>query len=91
MSTVEEIQMIINIISAIAAMLAAKIWLEASMIKIPPSTSDNYDGQGPFRDSLIQASQKNKLAAAWTAGAAMCQALALWVGAGSYFWHKLFS
>ncbi|SDS18955.1 hypothetical protein [Bradyrhizobium canariense] len=89
MSNVEEIQMIINVVSAVAAMLAAKIWLEASMIKIPPSTSDSYGGQGPFRDSLVQASQKNKLAAAWAAVAAICQALALWVGAGSYFWHKL--
>jgi hypothetical protein len=85
MSTVEEIQMIINVVSAIAAMLAAKMWLEASMIKIPPSTSDNYGGQGPFRDSLVQSARKNK----WAAVAALCQGIALSVGALAYLWHKI--
>jgi hypothetical protein len=89
MSTVEEIQMIINVVSAIAAMLAAKMWLEASMIKIPPSTSDNYGGQGPFRDSLVQSARKNNLAAAWAAVAALCQGIALSVGGVAYLWHKI--
>jgi len=73
-----------------AAMLAAKVWLEASMVKLPPSTSDSYDGDGPFRNSLIQASKKNARAAMWAGSAALCRALALSVGAGSHFWHKFF-
>jgi len=89
MSKVEEIQLIINVFSAIAAMLASKIWLEASLIKIPPSTSDSCEGVGPFQNSLVQSARKNKLAAAWTAVAALCQGIALSVGAMAYLWHKL--
>ncbi|MCK1562447.1 hypothetical protein IVB08_00280 [Bradyrhizobium sp. 173] len=77
MTNWEKVEAILNVGSAICAMMAAKVWLEASMLKIPPHTSDSYEGNGPFSDALNLQSKKNAVAASWAAGAALSQSVAL--------------
>jgi hypothetical protein len=83
------IDLILGVLSAIGAMMAAKVWLEASLLKFPPHTADSYDGKGPFSETLKRQSELNASAAMWAAGAALCQTLALSIKVILAFWDKL--
>jgi hypothetical protein len=63
--------------SFMAALLAAHLWFRASKIKLPPHTSDSYDGKGPFADALARPGAMNANAAFAAAIAALLQALSI--------------
>jgi hypothetical protein len=63
--------------SFLAAGLAAHLWFRASKINLPPSTSDDWDGKGPFSDALAKQSRMNSHAALAATFAALFQALSM--------------
>jgi hypothetical protein len=64
-------------LSFLAAGFSAHQWYLASRIKLPPSTEDSWDGNGPFSDALSRQSQLNARAAYIASLAAVFQALAV--------------
>jgi hypothetical protein len=64
-------------LSFMAAAFAAHLWFRASKITLPPSTSDSWDGKGPFSDALAKQSRMNSHAALAAAFAAFFQALSM--------------
>ena len=64
-------------LAIVAALSSAWLWVQASLVSIPPFTRDNSRGEGPFTDALKKQSKLNADAAMCAAGAAALQSVAL--------------
>jgi hypothetical protein len=61
-------------LAIVAALSSAWLWVQASLVPIPPV---NWDGEGSFYDALKRQSKLNAHAAMCAAGAAALQSVAL--------------
>ncbi|HET6237308.1 MAG TPA: hypothetical protein VFE41_20465 [Acetobacteraceae bacterium] len=71
------IEVAATVLAIVTAGFSAWLWLKASRVPLPPSTSNSWDGKGPFTDALKRQSKLNADAAKCAATAAICQTLVL--------------
>lgn len=68
---------LLGVASFLAAGFAAWLWGVASRVPLPPSTSNSWEGKGPFTDALRKQARLNSHAAKGAALAALFQGLSL--------------
>ena len=73
------IELGLNVLSILAAAVSAWLWWRASRVPTPPSTTNSWEGKGPFTDALKRQAALNSQAAIGAAIAALCQTLAVGV------------